>query len=248
MFIRIFAAVICSFVCCFLPVCAVGQGIAVTHVRLLDGTGAPPKENTTILVEGRTIKAVGPFDSKIPQGAKVIDAQGMTAMPGLADMHVHLEGGWDGERVDLLGYQNYLNALLFSGVTTVLDTGNTPDFILQLRAAVNSGVVLGPHIYCVGPILDGADPSWSSISVAVTSRYQVPSIVAQLKSQDVDLVKLYGGLSLRLVRAISAERRTISAPSWTLGTYTWVRRITWMKALPASPICHSIGSPMRTFG
>ena len=205
--LRIFATVICSFVCCVLPGCVVAQVIAVTHVRMFDGDRSAPKENTTILIEGRTIKAVGPLDLAIPQGAKIIDGRGATAMPGLADMHVHLVGGWDGEQVDLLGYQNYLNALLFSGITTVLDTGNSPAFILQLRTAVNSGVAPGPHIYCVGPILDGTDPSWSSISVAVTSRYQVPSIIAELKNQHVDLVKLYGGLSLKLVRAISAEAK-----------------------------------------
>lgn len=45
-------------------------------------------------------------------------------MPGLADMHVHLTGGWDGVSVDLLGYRRYLNALLYAGITTVQDTRN----------------------------------------------------------------------------------------------------------------------------
>jgi len=144
-------------------------------------------------------------DLKLPSGTRVIDARGKTAMPGLSDMHVHLTGGWDGETTDLLGYQNYMNSLLYSGVTTVLDTGNVPPYVLQLRQAIASGMVQGPRLYCVGPILDGADPVWGPIAVAISSKYQVPPAVEQLKAENVDLVKLYVGLSDRLVRAISAE-------------------------------------------
>ena len=186
---------------------AAAQITAITHARLIDGSGSPATDDRTILIEGRTIKAVGGPDLKPPSGARVIDAKGKTAMPGLSDMHVHLTGGWDGETTDLLGYQNYMNSLLYSGVTTVLDTGNVPPFVLQLRLAIASGVVQGPRLYCVGPILDGADPVWGPIAVAVSSKYQVPSVVEQLKTDDVDLIKLYVGLSDRLVRAISAEAK-----------------------------------------
>jgi imidazolonepropionase-like amidohydrolase len=189
------------------PTCAQGQITALTHVRLLDGTGAPAVEDATILIEGRTIKAVGRADLKLPSSARIIDAKGKTAIPGLADMHVHLAGGWDGESSDLLGYQTYLNALLYSGVTTVLDTGNISPFILQMRAAIASGTIQGPRIYCVGPLLEGPDPIWAPISVVITSKYQIPSVVAQLKSQKVDLLKLYAGLSDRFVRELSEEAR-----------------------------------------
>ena len=94
-------------------------------------------------------------------------------MPGLADMHVHLVGGWDGVSFDLLGYQNYMNSLLYSGVTTVLDTGNIPFYVLQLRQAIAPGIVQGPRIYCVGPLLDGADPVWGPLGVAISSKYQL---------------------------------------------------------------------------
>lgn len=182
------------------------QVTAVIHARLIDGTGSPARDDATILIEGRTIKAVG-VGIPIPDSAKIIDAKGETVIPGLADMHVHLVGGWDGVSTDILGYQNYLNSLLYSGVTTVLDTGNIPPLILQLRGAVASGAVLGPRIYAVGPLVDGADPAWPPLSVAVVSKYQVPGVVAQLKNEKVDLVKLYVGLSDPLVRAISEEAK-----------------------------------------
>ena len=101
------------------------QSIAFTNVRIVDGNGGAPVEHGTLVIEGRKIVAVGPaLNISIPPGARSIDEGGKTAIPGLADMHVHLTGGWDGISADMLGYQRYMNALLYAGVTTVLDTGN----------------------------------------------------------------------------------------------------------------------------
>ena len=70
---------------------------------------------------------------------------------------------------DMLGYQRYLNSLLYSGVTTVLDLGNNLEYILQLRQEVGEGRIQGPRIYCAGPLINGADPSWPSLSYALSS-------------------------------------------------------------------------------
>src|SRR5438309_11244508 len=98
-----------------------------------------------------------------------------------------------------------MNALLYASVTTVLDAGNVASYVMQLRAEVANGTLLGPRIYCVGPLVDGADPIWPDISVAVSSADQVPSIVGRLKRDNVDFVKLYVGLSDHLIGAISRE-------------------------------------------
>ncbi|HEX4243052.1 MAG TPA: amidohydrolase family protein [Steroidobacteraceae bacterium] len=180
--------------------------LAITNVRILDGNGGTPIERGTIVVDERRIVAVGDAAQvRIPSGAHRIDGKGGTALPGLSDMHVHLLGGIDGVGLDVLGYQKYLNALLYAGVTTVMDTGNVEPFVLQLRAETRSGRVLGPRIYCVGPILDGADPVWPALSVAIAAKEQVPRIVASLADEKVDFIKLYVGLSDPLVRTISAE-------------------------------------------
>src|SRR5262245_42534046 len=135
--------------------------LVITHAVIIDGNGKTPIENGTIVIQGPKIVALGPAGNVIiPADALVIDAKGKTAMPGLADMHVHLTGGWDGESVDMLGYQRYLNALLYAGVTTVLDTGNVQPYILQLRQEVAQGRLVGPRIYCAGALIDGADPAW----------------------------------------------------------------------------------------
>ncbi len=180
--------------------------IAISNVRIIDGNGGAPIEHGRIILQDRRILAVGSSsDVTVPAGATRIDGKGGTALPGLADMHVHLLGGTNGVGLDILGYQKYLNALLYAGVTTVMDTGNVEPFILQLREEVRAGRVLGPRIYCVGPLVDGADPVWPALSAVVVSKDQVPRLVETLASEKVDFIKLYVGLSDQLVRTISAE-------------------------------------------
>ena len=118
---------------------------------VIDGNGGTPVENGVVLVRDGRIEAVGEAARvRVPTDARVIDLEGRAVMPGLADMHVHLMGGWDGVGSDWLGYQRYLNALLYSGVTTVFDLGNVMPFVLQLRDEVAAGTIAGPRIYCVG--------------------------------------------------------------------------------------------------
>jgi imidazolonepropionase-like amidohydrolase len=132
---------------------------------------------------------------RVPAGVRIIDARGRTLMPGLADLHVHLTGGWDGETTDLLGFPRYLNALLYAGVTTVLDVGNVLPYVQQMRQEIAAGRLVGPRIYMAGPVVDGATPFWPPISYAISSTPQIATYVKQLKAAGVDVVKGYGGLT-----------------------------------------------------
>ncbi|HYL69949.1 MAG TPA: amidohydrolase family protein, partial [Candidatus Dormibacteraeota bacterium] len=184
---------------------------AFTNAVLIDGTGASAVEHATVVVRGALIEAAGPAAQvKVPAGAHVTDLHGMVLMPGLADMHVHLLGGWAGHAVGMLGYRRYMNALLYAGITTVLDTGNVQPYIVQLRAETAAGRLLGPHIYCVGGIVDGADPVWPPISYAVSSVGQVAPVVKGLKRDNVDLIKGYVGLSHSVLERLVEEGRKVS--------------------------------------
>jgi imidazolonepropionase-like amidohydrolase len=179
---------------------------AFTNAVLIDGTGAAAVEHATIVVRGDRIVSAGPAASvSVPGGATITDLRGKVLMPGLADMHVHLMGGWDGVATDMLGYRRYMNALLYAGVTTVLDTGNVEPFVVQLRAEVAAGRLLGPRIYCVGPLIDGADPAWPPLSRAVSSVTQVPDVVRALSRDHVDLIKAYVGLSHAVLERLVEE-------------------------------------------
>jgi imidazolonepropionase-like amidohydrolase len=217
--------------------------LAITHAVLIDGNGKAPVENATVLIRDGKIVAAGPAAGiVIPKDAALIDAVGKTVMPGLADMHVHLMGGWDGISTDVLGYRQFLNALLYAGVTTVLDTGNVEPFILQLRQEIARGRLQGPRIYCAGPLIDSADPAWPGISVAVCSVDQIPRIVDQLKKDGVDMLKAYVGLSDAQISALVAagqkqSLRVVSDPGTRNGSMDVLRTgIAALAHMPPIPL------------
>jgi len=191
-----------------------GEGpVAFIGGVVIDGNGGKPVDNGVVLVRDGRIEAVGEVaEVRVPTDARLIDLEGRAVLPGLADMHVHLMGGWDGVGSDWLGYQRYLNALLYSGVTTVFDLGNVMPFVLQLRDEVAAGTIAGPRIYCVGPLVDDADPSWPPFSVGLVIDSQVPDVVAMLERSGVDAVKAYGGLSVPLLRELVEVASESSLP------------------------------------
>jgi len=183
-----------------------GKPVAITNAVLIDGNGGVPIEHSTVIIVDGKIEAAGSSESiEIPDGAYVIDAEGKTVMPGLADMHVHMCGGWDGVSVDILGYQRYLNSLLYAGVTTVLDMGNIVPFSLQMRQEINAGRIKGPRIITAGPLIDGPDPIWPPITYSVSSMEIIPKFVKQLKNQGVDFIKAYAGLTEEMVKKLVTE-------------------------------------------
>ena len=185
--------------------------VALRGATLIDGTGRPPLPSSTIIVSGERIIAVGPEASvTIPPGARVIDVRGRTIFPGLADLHVHLQGGWDGERADYLNFSRYLDSLLYSGVTTVLDTGNSMAFITQLKQEIKAGRLRGPTLFCVGPMIDSTDPIWPSLAEPLSSYGQVPRLIARLVDNHVDMVKGYAGLSDLHLTALAQEARKVN--------------------------------------
>ena len=182
------------------------QPLAIVHGTLLDGLGGPPLDDATVIVRGAKIEYAGPSRSaSVPADARVIDAKGRSIIPGLADLHVHLQGGWNGVDNDILGYQHYLNGLLYAGVTTVLDTGNYQPWILQLRQEQAAGRLLAPRIYCVGAMIDGVDPTWPDLQYALASEFQIPALVDRDKQARVDMIKAYGKLSIVLLRSLAEK-------------------------------------------
>lgn len=117
---------------------------------LIDGTGADPVRNATLVIEGDTIRSVG-ANGDVPRDAHVIDASGMTVMPGMIDCHVHLTSNADSIQQRLLTpyslgiAQALANARLTleSGFTTVRDAGGTPRGV---KMAIERGLFPGPRL------------------------------------------------------------------------------------------------------
>ncbi len=186
---------------------------AIVGARVINGLGGSPIPDGVVLVQGDRIIGVGAASSvTVPSGARIIDARGKSVLPGLADMHVHLAGGWDGIKSDMLGFQRYLNALLYAGVTTVLDVGNSLPYISQLRQEVAAGRIAGPKIFMAGPLLDGPNAFWPHLSMPISSSAQIPRYIKQLKDARVDVVKAYTGLTLDQIGEVVAAAKAESLP------------------------------------
>jgi imidazolonepropionase-like amidohydrolase len=130
--------------------------VALTRVRLIDGTGAPPREDQTLVIENGTIAALGAAGSTpVPPGARTLDLSGKTVIPGLVMMHEHLfypTGG--GVYGNLTG--SFPKLYLAGGVTTMRTAGNANGYgELAVARAIKEGLEPGPWIDATGPYLEG---------------------------------------------------------------------------------------------
>lgn len=141
--------------------------IAITHVRVVDGTGAPAKMGQTIILDNGTIKAVGPDASTpAPAGAKVIDGTGKTVIPGLIHMHEHLFYTILQGKAYSYNAETFTKLYLSGGVTT-MRTGGSMHFAgdLHMRDSINRGLQPGPWMDTTGPYInqDGSVPQLMTI-------------------------------------------------------------------------------------
>src|SRR5688500_5914930 len=123
---------------------AAGPVTAIVGARLVDGTGAAPVNDSVILVSGDRITAAGPRARvQVPQVATVVHASGKTVMPGLVDVHCHLNQPEDVMR-------KLLPVALSWGVTTLRMTGNDKPEIMHVYADAKAGKFLSPRVYSAG--------------------------------------------------------------------------------------------------
>tara|TARA_B100001146_G_scaffold157696_1_gene138845 strand:- start:21 stop:3266 length:3246 start_codon:yes stop_codon:yes gene_type:complete len=127
--------------------------VAITGATMITMDGDEVIKNGVIIVENNRIKKVGNSKTKIPKGAKMVDAYGKTIIPGLIDVHAHMGLEWDG----LSSEQNwhYLANLAF-GVTTTHDPSRDTEMVFANSERQKAGKILAPRIYSTGTILYGA--------------------------------------------------------------------------------------------
>lgn len=187
--------------------------VAVTNATIIDGMGGAPIPDGVVVIEGDRIVAAGPAAQvAVPHGAVIVDAAGGAVMPGLADMHVHMVGGWDGVSTEMLGYRRYLNALLHAGVTTVFDAGNVLPFIQQIRAEIEAGRLPGPRVYMAGPLVDGPVPIWPPITYFTFEASAMWRHANQLAAAGVDALKGYAGLDAEMVDSLVQAGAEVGLP------------------------------------
>lgn len=160
-------------VCAVLFAVQVNAQITYIHCgQLIDGKSDKVQKQMTIVVEKNRIKSVERGYKNAPAGAKTIDLKNKTVLPGLMDMHVHLEGELKPNRyIDRFTMNKedvafraaqYADRTLMAGFTTVRDLGGS-GVNIALRKAINSGWAKGPRVFtagkAIGPTGGHADPT-----------------------------------------------------------------------------------------
>jgi imidazolonepropionase-like amidohydrolase len=175
---------------------------ALVGGTLIDGFGSRPIRNSVILVEGERIRAVGQVGTlAVPAGAELISTEGMTVLPGLWDMHVHLM---------LAGHSDYphwdktypsifestimpagAKQLLLAGVTSARDLGAPLQASINVRDRINAGKIQGPTMYMSGPFIQHAPyPGTEEFRWGVNGDQDARSKVATLADAGVNCIKL----------------------------------------------------------
>src|SRR5687767_4541270 len=133
--------------------------IALTNVRVIDGTGAPARENQTIVIRDGKIEWVGPADdAKVTGTVKVVDLNGYTVLPGLVGMHNHMffPMGGSPPMYSNMGF-SFPRLYLALGVTTIRTTGSVqPHLDLEIKKLIDGGRMIGPKMHVTAPYLEGA--------------------------------------------------------------------------------------------
>ena len=130
--------------------------VALEHVRVIDGTGAPARANQTIVISGGKIAAMGNDTTvKIPDGAQHLDLTGYSAIPGLVGMHDHLFYPAGGGLYHDMPF-SFPRLYLAAGVTTIRTTGSIEPYTdLEIKRLINDGKAIGPKMNATGPYLEG---------------------------------------------------------------------------------------------
>jgi len=131
--------------------------VALTHVRIIDGTGAPVRPDQTIVIRDGQIAAIGSGASvQIPAGAQVLDLAGKSVIPGLVMVHEHLYYP-TGPGVYAYLAESFTRLYLAGGVTSMRTGGNMNGFgELNIKRSIDRGERAGPWIDATAPYLEGA--------------------------------------------------------------------------------------------
>jgi imidazolonepropionase-like amidohydrolase len=166
--------------------------LLLDNVRIVDGTGAAPIENGRIVLQGERIAAAGAAAAvTAPATAERIDLAGRTVVPGLIDLHFHIEND---PRLAL--------RQLAHGITAFRDPGQWNEKFAELRRMISAGGLPGPRIFTTGPHIDGENPAYPADSVVARDADEARRHAETNVAQGASALKIYFRLPMGSARAV----------------------------------------------
>jgi imidazolonepropionase-like amidohydrolase len=192
------------------------QSLVLTHVTVIDATGAAPKPDMTVVIQAGRIADIGKRVS-VPKDAQTVDATGKFLIPGLWDMHAHPHRPDDN------------TLLIANGVTGARVMGGLP-WYHEMREQIQKGNIIGPRMTIASRLLDGPDPSqpaapkagdeaglskeWAEVmaggrprSLYVANAADAHQVILQSKQDGAEFVKIHDGLSREAYFALANESK-----------------------------------------
>jgi imidazolonepropionase-like amidohydrolase len=199
---------------------------ALVGGTLIDGYGGRPLPNSVVLIEGERITSVGQVGSlAVPAGAEAISTEGMSVLPGLWDMHVHLmiNGHSDYTHWDKTYPAQFepvimpasAKQLLMAGVTSARDLGGPLEASINVRNRINAGTIPGPTMYMSGPFIQHEPyPGTELFRWGVKGPDDARAKVGKLADGGVDVIKLIDQdqMTLDEIRAVVEEAHRRGKP------------------------------------
>ncbi len=181
--------------------------VALTHVRIIDGTGAAPIEDQTIVITNGKITSIAPSSSaKIESAAQILDLKGYTVLPGLVGMHDHMffpMGGSPPMYSDM--GTSFPRLYLALGVTTIRTTGSVEPYNdLEIKKLIDSGRIVGPKMHVTAPYLEGAG-AFTPVMHQLTGADDARRMVSFWADQGATSFKAYMNITRDELRAAVEE-------------------------------------------
>ncbi len=181
--------------------------VALAHVRVIDGTGAAPREDQTIIIADGKIQSIAPsLGANVPPNAQVLDLKGYSVLPGLVGMHDHMFFPMGGSPPM---YSNMASSFprlyLALGVTTIRTTGSVaPDTDLEIKKLIDSGRMIGPKMHVTAPYLEGVG-SFTPVMHTLTGPEDARRLVNFWADQGATSFKAYMNITRDELRAVVEE-------------------------------------------
>jgi imidazolonepropionase-like amidohydrolase len=179
--------------------------VALTHVRVIDGTGAPARADQTVVLRDGVIESLGDAaTAAIPDGAQVIDLTGRSVLPGFVMVHEHLFYPAGRGNYNELSF-SFPRMYLAGGVTTMRTGGSMEPYTdLNIRRAIDEGKMPGPTIDVTGPYLEG--PGLPILSVkALRDEEDAREMVRYWAVEGATSFKAYMHITRKELAAVIAE-------------------------------------------